>query len=232
MSGEDILTASFDHILALDASTETLHLAVSFGEDRLVQSSDHLGRRHGQMLFRKIEQLLESAALSRDEISGLVLCTGPGSFTGLRVSIAAMKGFAMARQIPVVGISLFDLLAWSQYEDPQSQLAVIRLNREELATVIFANRLVVPDTIRIGPAADVLGAAPDYPTWLINVADISPDSPLPAGVRHFTYDAGLLLACGRERLDAGERSDLHGLEPLYLQASTAERNWAARNQHA
>ncbi len=221
------MTFQFDHLLAVDASTETLHLAVSFGEDRLVKSSDDLGRRHGQLLFRKIEQVLESSGIEQSALSGIVVCTGPGSFTGIRVALAAMKGIALVRRIPILGVSLFDLLAARHADNPESQLAVVRLTRDEFASVSFSSGKVELDSLRTGSPRELFGQDIDQQIWLINLPG-NENQPLPPQIRHFEYDASDLLMYGRWLLEQGISHDLHTLEPLYLLASTAERNWELR----
>src|SRR5512147_1747748 len=97
------------NLLAIDTATATLRLALKFGEDRLVKSSERVERSHGQMLMRKIENLCGSASVAPDQIGGIAVAIGPGSFTGLRIGLAAAKGMAVALDIPIVGVSHFDI---------------------------------------------------------------------------------------------------------------------------
>lgn len=223
------MSFQFDHLLAVDASTESLHLAASFGDDRLVKSSDELGRRHGQLLFRKIEQVLESSGIDQNALSGIIVCTGPGSFTGIRVALAAMKGIALVRRIPIIGISLFELLAARHADNPEPQLAVVRLTRDEFASVQFASGKVELSSLRTGSPRQLFSQEIAQQIWLINLPG-NADQPLPPQIRHFEYDASDLLMHGRWLLEQGISHDLHTLEPMYLLASTAERNWELRQQ--
>ncbi|MBD3257487.1 tRNA (adenosine(37)-N6)-threonylcarbamoyltransferase complex dimerization subunit type 1 TsaB, partial [candidate division GN15 bacterium] len=102
----------YHNLLAIDTSSKHLVLGLMFGGDRLVQSDNVVEKSHGVILLKKIEELMQSADLSVDLLQGIVVCTGPGSFTGLRIGLAAAKGMAIAAGLPVVGISLFDLFAY------------------------------------------------------------------------------------------------------------------------
>ncbi len=66
---------------------------------------------HSRRLLGSIDQLLENAGISWDDIDGLAISLGPGSFTGLRIGMAAVKGIAMATGLPLVGVPTLDGLA-------------------------------------------------------------------------------------------------------------------------
>src|SRR4051812_4053711 len=120
-------------ILAVDTSSERGSICivkndVILGEIRLASSVQHAER-----LFRGIEFLLESVPISLQEIDLFVSARGPGSFTGLRVGLAAMKGFAAADGHPGAGISTLDALAWRAGEE-------FRIENEWISPVIDARR--------------------------------------------------------------------------------------------
>jgi tRNA threonylcarbamoyl adenosine modification protein YeaZ len=65
-------------------------------------------RGHAEALTVMVEQCLEESEIGFEQIGRVVVCTGPGSFAGLRVGLAAAKGYGLALDIPVIGISSFD----------------------------------------------------------------------------------------------------------------------------
>ena len=103
--------STMQNILAIDTATHNLHLGLQYGGDRLIKSTNPLAKSHGQVIFKKIEELFESADLTPSDLHAIVVSIGPGSFTGLRIGLAAAKGIAVAAELPILGVQLFDLAA-------------------------------------------------------------------------------------------------------------------------
>jgi len=99
-------------VLAIDSSTHILKLALSFGDDRLVQISEEVEKSHGQIIVKKINELFQSAGLNKSMLRAIVVATGPGSFTGLRIGLATAKGIATALNIPVAGVGVFEVAVY------------------------------------------------------------------------------------------------------------------------
>ena len=93
-------------LLVVDTATTTAVIALGTPDGALLATRSWVaGYRHGEELLARIEALLARAGASpRDAIGGLVVGTGPGAFTGLRVGIATVKGLAYALHLPVVGV--------------------------------------------------------------------------------------------------------------------------------
>lgn len=70
-----------------------------------------MDRGHAEHLFPMIETVLDRAGIGYDGLDRVAVCTGPGSFTGVRIGVAAARGIALGRGIPVIGISRFEALA-------------------------------------------------------------------------------------------------------------------------
>ncbi len=68
---------------------------------------------HSARFVDEVEEILRSAGLGAADLDGLACAVGPGSFTGVRVSLAAMQGIALARGLPLAGVSTLEALAWN-----------------------------------------------------------------------------------------------------------------------
>ena len=68
-------------------------------------------RGHAEALFPMIEEVLAELGASFEDLTRVAVCTGPGSFTGLRVGISAARGLALGRGIPAVGVTRFEAIA-------------------------------------------------------------------------------------------------------------------------
>src|SRR5690554_5632652 len=103
--------------LAIDTSTEQAGIALSTAQGALVHSWP-ASRAQTTTVLPEINRLVQEAGMSPDEIVGLVVATGPGTFTGLRVGLAIAKGIVAARQVPLVGIPTLDIV-FAQHPDEE-----------------------------------------------------------------------------------------------------------------
>lgn len=103
-------------ILAID-TTHSL-CSAAFFDGRKIVSEIVEEKEHGQAerLIPMIQEVLEKATACFQDIEAVAVTTGPGSFTGVRVGLAAADGIALAADLPMIGVSLLDVLAWKAYK--------------------------------------------------------------------------------------------------------------------
>ncbi|MEM9059591.1 MAG: tRNA (adenosine(37)-N6)-threonylcarbamoyltransferase complex dimerization subunit type 1 TsaB [Pseudomonadota bacterium] len=97
-------------ILAIDTSADRCAVAL-LGDSGNYQRAEPMQRGHAEALFPMIDAVLRDAGVGLERISKIAVCTGPGSFTGLRVGIAAARGLSLGLKVPAVGITSFAALA-------------------------------------------------------------------------------------------------------------------------
>lgn len=103
-------------ILALECSATPASVAVLDDYKLIAQSFSNVKLTHSQTLMPMIENLLSASKININDIDGFAISNGPGSFTGVRIGISAVKGLAAAKKLPCVGVST--LLAMAQnYSD-------------------------------------------------------------------------------------------------------------------
>ena len=95
----------------MDTSLEACSVAVAGDRGESVLASEVIGRGHAERLFGMIDTAMREAALGFPDLDRVAVTVGPGSFTGLRVGIAAARGFALALGRPAVGIGTLDVHA-------------------------------------------------------------------------------------------------------------------------
>ena len=100
-------------ILALESSAVAASAAVCEDETLIAQSFQHSGLTHSRTLMPMCRDLLANCGLSLEEIDVVAVAAGPGSFTGLRIGVAAAKGLAWAGDKPCAGVSTLEAMAWS-----------------------------------------------------------------------------------------------------------------------
>ena len=100
-------------ILALESSAVAASAAVCEDEELIAQSFQHSGLTHSRTLLPMCRDLLQNCGLSLKEMDVVAVAAGPGSFTGLRIGVAAAKGLAWAADKPCAGVSTLEAMAWS-----------------------------------------------------------------------------------------------------------------------
>ncbi len=97
-------------LLCIDTATENCSVAL-LNEDSIVSKSQRTTHQHAEMLLPMIDELLSESRVKKEELTGLVLGVGPGSFTGVRVAASCVQGLALALDLKVVGITSLYMLA-------------------------------------------------------------------------------------------------------------------------
>lgn len=110
-------------ILAVDTSTNFLCLGLSDGR-RFYEYNLELGRRLSSLLIPTVKRTLKALGWRINDINYFACGLGPGSFTGLRLSLAALKGMGWVLNKPLIGIPSLDILA-AQVKEEQRPLTVI-----------------------------------------------------------------------------------------------------------
>lgn len=113
-------------------------MAVVNETEFLVHKSEDIGRGHAERLAPMVQEVLAEANFTANDVVKLSVCTGPGSFTGLRVALAFAKGFALPRKLPVVGISALEVLAAQIDPHKEKQtVSVMDVRRGEVCWAAF-----------------------------------------------------------------------------------------------
>lgn len=98
-------------ILAVETATSAAAVALADEAGLLASFEVRAGRRHAELLHPAVQVLLDTAGIELASLSAVAVDVGPGLFTGIRVGVAAAKGYAMALGIPVVGLTSLEILA-------------------------------------------------------------------------------------------------------------------------
>jgi tRNA threonylcarbamoyladenosine biosynthesis protein TsaB len=186
-------------------------------------------RSHTASLPSLVRRVLAEAAVRLEELDGVAVSIGPGSFTGLRIGLAFAKGLAFAGGLPLVGVSTLEALAWVADAPAGTTIcAALDARKREVYAALFAatgaapRRLtddlaLAPEALagRLAPPCVVVGDAGE-----IYGAILSPRAALRPFATHHPQ-GGVVARLGHERLLAGERPNPGALEPTYVRAPDA-----------
>lgn len=120
-------------LLALDTSTRIASVALFDGQQVLSETTWLAGREHSTRLLVEVHIALERVGKRQEDLTGLVVARGPGSFTGVRVALSVAKGLAAGLGIPAWGVSSLDVLALAAQPSALPVLAVVEAGRGRYA---------------------------------------------------------------------------------------------------
>ena len=225
------MSDEYRNVLAIDTATRQLNLAVLYEGDRSVKSSEVVAKTHGQILLKKIEDLLSSAGLASSDLQAMVVSLGPGSFTGLRIGLAAAKGIAVARDIPITGVTLYEVAALCLKHSVSGAHVLIPSRKGECYVGTLRDGAIGESDISVVQEPDLAARVGHDQIYTIGYDPHLLEENAPGLVaRTLSYDAGDVLQAGLEKLNRGERSDLAALEPVYLQKAIAEIRFDQRRR--
>ncbi len=155
-------------LLAVDTSTAQVGLALYDGAQVLGEMTWTTRQHHTTELAPALVGLLARSGNTMEAVSALAVAIGPGSFTSLRVGLSFVKGLALARHVPIVGISTLDVIAAAQPVGKHPLIAVLQAGRTRIAYNVYKNQKKewqVEGEIRSG-TVDELMAQIESPTYV------------------------------------------------------------------
>lgn len=198
-------------LLAIDTSTEQAGISLSL-PDRVVSHTWHAGRAQTTTVLPEIDRLIREAGETPAFVSGLIVATGPGTFTGLRVGMAIAKGIVAASGVPIVGVPTLDIVL-AAHEGPHL-IALLPAGR---GRIVWQSRGESPRNTTV---QELIAFVEAHPGWILcgEVQESQKEEIESRCVetRWEPRDPEVLLRIGAERMAAGLTDDPISLEPTYL----------------
>ena len=216
------------HVLAIDTTGEVGSIALvgerGLIEEVMLDSPD--GFAH--VLFDEIERLLERHALNVSQIDAFASASGPGSFTGVRVGLTAVKGLAEAAGRKVIAVSNLQALAW--HGSQPLRAVVLDARRGEIYGGVYDNHLQLVQEEVVAPLSMWLASLPQGEIEIVTQGLPLGGATVPAFGSHTVVQAPKTLAgsIGRiafDRLLSGEVLDPAQVDANYVRRSDAELLW-------
>ena len=223
-------------ILAFETSAKAASVALHDGEKLLGESYQNTGLTHSQTLMVMAEDLLKQCGKTAADVTAVAVAEGPGSFTGVRIGVAAAKGFAWGAEIPCYGVSTLEAMAASLNAWEGTVCPVMDARRSQVYNALFSadcgsyTRIRDDRAISLQELGEELQKMPKpvflvgdgsvlcYNTLLEKVSDLV----LPAEHRMHQRAVGVAI-CAAEKIARGEAGNGGDLTPNYLRLSQAER---------
>ena len=223
-------------ILAFETSAKSASVALSMDGKLLGESYQNTGLTHSQTLMVMAQDLLKQCGYGPQDLDAVAVAAGPGSFTGVRIGVAAAKGLAWGLEKPCYGVSTLESMVLGLGAFEGTVCPVMDARRSQVYNALFEaregrlTRLAEDRAISLEDLAAQLQTA-KQPIYLVGdgseltwrtLKDRVPGLVKPAEHRMHQRGAGVALAAC-EAIARGESGDAAALEPNYLRLSQAER---------
>ena len=220
-------------ILAIDTALGACAAAVLDSQRGAILASESLGmvRGHAEAVMPLIARVMDAARSEFIDLNRIAVTVGPGSFTGLRVGIAAARGIALAAGRPAIGLSTLSALAAPHVaaRSGDTIIAAIDARNEQVYFQVFAPSGVTIVTPRLDRVRAAVRAVPVGPTVITGsgamlvAAHWPSGSPMPRVEDHVAPDIGWVA-----RLGAAAQEEGAPPKPLYLRRPDARPQDAGR----
>lgn len=227
-------------ILALDSTATVASVALCEDDRLLGEYTVNNGNTHSETLLPMVESLLKFFDLNADGIDLFAASAGPGSFTGVRIGAATVKGLAFNTQKPSIGVSTLEALAYNLNGTSGLICPVMNARRKQVYTALFRcengvlTRLTPDSAIAISELDELLTAYTE-PVYLCGdgysiTAELltHPIGFTPERLRH--QSAFSVAQVAKAAYDRGVRTTDVEMSPTYLRPSQAERERAEREK--
>lgn len=230
-------------LLAFETSAKAASAALFDGQKLLAEHYHNSGLTHSQTIMVMAEDLLKQCGLDPDQVDGVAVAAGPGSFTGIRIGMAAAKGLAWGRKIPLWGVSTLEAMTRGLGITDGIVCPVMDARRNQVYNGLFRFSSGNCTRIREDRAISLKDLGEDLqnfqePVFLVGdgtnlcyntlMKDV-PQLVLPPEHRLHQRASGVGLAA-LAQMENGDPGNAAGLTPNYLRLSQAERERLEREQ--
>lgn len=223
-------------ILAFETSAKAGSVALWQDGKLLGESYQNTGLTHSQTLLSMAESLIKSCGYTPQDVNAVAVAAGPGSFTGVRIGVAAAKGFAWGLELPCCGVSTLEAMAENLGIYDGFVLPVMDARRSQVYNAVFKaqqgalTRITEDRAISLAELCDELknrsgpiylvgdGSMLTYSTLKDQISNLI----LPPEHRMHQRAAGVAMVA-EKMLQQGNACDAASLTPNYLRLSQAER---------
>ena len=221
-------------ILSLDTTATVCTAAICDGDKLIAETTVNTGNTHSETLLPVIENLLKITETDIKDIDCFACSTGPGSFTGVRIGVATIKGLAYGKGKPCVSVSTLDALAYNLAGFNGILCPVMNARRNQVYNALFKcengsiTRLCPDRALSISELDDELSGE-SLPIYLSGDGyDITVKGFTKTKVEHVpdacrVQSAYSVAVCALKKLENGESLTDAEIAPIYLRPSQAER---------
>ena len=223
-------------ILAVDTSATSASVCVAQENKIIGEFSINTALTHSQTLIPMIEQLAEKTGVTLENIDAIAVNAGPGSFTGVRIGVAAVKGIAFSRNIPCVSVSTLESMAYNMLDNDcivcsvmdarcsQVYNSLFRVKDGKVTRLIEDRALSLTDLkLDLQKYNDKIILVGDGAEITFNYFENSLQNVFLASVNNRVQKASSIACVAFKKINNGETLNASELMPVYLRLPQAQR---------
>jgi tRNA threonylcarbamoyladenosine biosynthesis protein TsaB len=229
------------YILGIETSTTTGSVAVVSEDSVIAQYSLNIEVTHSERLMTTVDRVLKDTGFTIADMDGYAVAIGPGSFTGLRIGLAAVKGLALVTGKPVAAVPTLQALAWkvpyaaypvcpmldarknevyaSMYRFDGTTL--VHVMAEAVISLSLLSKRISEKTVFTGEASHLFRE---------EIVNLFGDRALFAPVSAILPSAATVAEIGFDMIKNGKQADMDSVTPMYIRRSEAEVMWEKKAQ--
>ena len=228
-------------VLSVDSSYSTATCALIKDDKILAEINLNDKKQHSIILMRLIDSILKEYEIDINDIDAFIISRGPGSFTGLRIGMATLKGLAFASKKPLISVSTLDALAYNSISFQGIICPIMDALRDNIYTCLYKNEnnnltpLIKEQCLNINELVTILkeqtlpiifvgdGVAKHKEFLKENI----PNSFFAPNHSNFPK-ASSVGELGIKKINDGVIENIDSINPIYLRKSQAEREYEKR----
>ena len=228
-------------VLSVDSSSSTATCALVKDDEILGEINLNNKKQHSVILMDLIDTLLKEYNIEINSLDGFIISRGPGSFTGLRIGMATLKGLAFGSNKPLTSVSTLDALAYNVISFNGIICPIMDALRENVYTCLYKSEnnslisLIEENCLSISELVDILKEK-NLPIIFVGDGVSKHKDYLKENLpncffapNHSNFPkASSVGELGIKKIKDGVMEDLDSINPVYLRKSQAEREYEAR----
>jgi tRNA threonylcarbamoyladenosine biosynthesis protein TsaB len=229
------------YVLGIETSTKTGSVAVVSETGVVAQYSLNIEITHSERLMTTVDRVLQDTALTMADMGAFAVAIGPGSFTGLRIGLAAVKGLALAMNKPVAAVPTLQALAWKlphaayplcpmlDARKNEVYAALYRFDGNTLAQLMPEAAIAIKELRNRIPGKIIFSGEAAH-LYRKEIESQFGNDGLFAPLSAALPSAAVVAEIGLVSLGRGDLADIDSLTPLYVRRPEAEVAWEKRQQ--
>ena len=228
-------------ILGIETATKTGSVAIVTDSGVIAEYTLNIELTHSERLMATVDRVIKDTGLAVSDLDGFAVSIGPGSFTGLRIGLSAVKGLAFVTNKPVAAVPTLKALAWNL---PYAQYPICPLldaRKKEVYAAIYQNQdgsltQAMPEaTIPLKDLAEkiadkIVFTGEGANLFRNEIQSLFGERAFFAPLSALVPSAASVAELGLMMLKAGGAADADSLTPLYIRRPEAEVAWEKRSQ--